>query len=64
VRGLRPARAGRFLTPKLPNPRSSMRSPRAIAAVSLAEDDMHDLLDVALIEMQVLRRDALHESRI
>jgi hypothetical protein len=27
----------------------------------LAEDDMHDLLDVALIEMRILRRDALHE---
>src|SRR5215468_4315428 len=27
----------------------------------LAEDDIHDLLNVSLMEMRVLRRDALHE---
>src|SRR6266545_623626 len=32
VRGLRPVRAGRFFTEKAPKPRSSTRSPRAIAA--------------------------------
>src|SRR5262245_40248091 len=32
VRGLRPMRAGRFFTEKAPKPRSSTRSPRAIAA--------------------------------
>jgi hypothetical protein len=33
VRGLRPGRAERCLTEKLPKPRSSIRSPRAIAAM-------------------------------
>src|SRR5262249_8223078 len=33
VRGLRPVRAGRFFTEKAPKPRSSTRSPRAMAAV-------------------------------
>ena len=33
VRGLRPVRAGRFLTEKAPKPRSSTRSPRASACV-------------------------------
>src|SRR5690349_10272656 len=32
VRGLRPVRAGRFFTEKAPKPRSSTRSPRAMAA--------------------------------
>src|ERR1700704_1600979 len=33
VRGLRPVRAGRFFTEKAPKPRSSTRSPRAMAAM-------------------------------
>src|SRR2546430_259972 len=33
VRGLRPVLAARILTPKVPNPRSSTRSPRAMALV-------------------------------
>src|SRR5690606_22639481 len=32
VRGLRPTRAGRFLTEKAPKPRNSTRSPRAMAS--------------------------------
>src|SRR5262249_15640241 len=34
VRGLRPVRAGRFVTEKAPKPRSSTRSPRAMAAMT------------------------------
>ena len=34
VRGLRPVRAGRVLIEKAPKPRSSTRSPRAIAAMT------------------------------
>ena len=54
-------RAGRFFTEKAPKPRSSTRSPRAIAVDDLVEDRVDDVLDVALIEMRILRSDALNQ---
>ena len=63
VRGLRPVRAGRFLTEKAPKPRSSTRSPRASAGDDLLQDGVDDVLDVALEQVRIARRDALDELR-
>ena len=59
VRGLRPVRAGRCLTEKAPKPRNSTRSPLRHGAGDLAEDGVDDVLDVALVEVGILGRDAL-----
>ena len=61
VRGLRPVRAWRCLVEKAPKPRNSTRSPRAKRVGDLAENGVDDVFDVALIEMRVAGRHALHE---
>jgi hypothetical protein len=64
VRGLWPMRAGRRLTEKVPNPRSSTRSPRVRAAMISPKMDVHDLVYVKMIEVSVLLGNALQHLRL
>jgi hypothetical protein len=61
VRGLRPVRAGRFLTEKAPKAAKLHPIAASERTHDFVENSVDDLLDITLIQLRVLSQDALNK---